>query len=78
MVVFEVLFNFFLLYSAHVHDVDIKMSKKSIKAIGEIAMRLSEVSEYCIDVLLTFLTWEIEYITSETLVVIRSKYNLPV
>lgn len=49
------------------------MSKKSIKAIGEIAMRLSEASEYCIDVLLTFLTWEIEYITSETLVVIRSK-----
>ncbi|XP_078345034.1 AP-4 complex subunit beta-1-like isoform X2 [Oculina patagonica] len=57
--------------SAHVHDVDIKMSKKSIKAIGEIAMCLSEASEYCIDVLLTFLSWEIEYITSQTLVVIR-------
>ncbi|KAJ7388934.1 AP-4 complex subunit beta-1 [Desmophyllum pertusum] len=57
--------------SAHVHDVDIEMSKKSIKAIGEIAMCLSQASEYCIDVLLTFLSWEIEYITSQTLVVIR-------
>lgn len=57
--------------SAHVHDVDIKMSKKSIKAIGEIALCLPQASEYCIDVLLTFLSWEIEYITSETLVVIR-------
>ena len=49
------------------------MSKKSIKAIGEIAMCLPEASEYCIDVLLTFLSWEIEYITSQTLVVIRGK-----
>jgi len=65
--------KFFLPYSAQVHDVDIEMSKKSIKAIGEIALRLPQASEFCIDVLLTFLSWEIEYITSETLVVIRGK-----
>lgn len=57
--------------SAHVHDVDIKMSKESIMAIGEIAMCLPQASEYCIDVLLSFLSWEIEYITSQTLVIIR-------
>ena len=68
-------FTTFLLvvYSAHVHDVDIKMSKESIMAIGEIAMCLPQASEYCIDVLLSFLSWEIEYITSQTLVVIRGK-----
>lgn len=57
--------------SAHVHDVDINISKKSIKAIGEITMCIPEASEYCISVLLTFLSWDIEYITSQTLVVIR-------
>lgn len=36
-------------------------------------MCLPEASEYCIDVLLTFLSWEIEYITSQTLVVIRGE-----
>lgn len=61
-------------YSAHVHDVDINISKKSIKAIGEITMCLPEASEYCISVLLTFLSWDIEYITSQTLVVIRGKW----
>ena len=49
------------------------MSKKSIRAIGQIALCLPQASEFCIDVLLTFLSWEIEYITSETLVVIRGK-----
>lgn len=57
--------------SAHVHDVDVQMSKESIKAIGKIAMRLPQASEYCIDALLSFISWEIEYITSQTLVVIR-------
>ena len=60
-----------LLNSANVHDVDIGMSKESIKAIGKIAMCLPEASEYCIDALLTFLSWEIEYVTSQTLIVIR-------
>lgn len=57
--------------SAHVHDVDVKMSKEAVKAIGEIAMHLPHSSEYCIDALLSFLSWEIEYISSQTLVVIR-------
>ncbi|CAH3174324.1 unnamed protein product [Porites lobata] len=57
--------------SANVHDVDVSMSKESIKAIGNIAMCLPQASEYCIDVLLSFLSWEVEYITSQTLVIIR-------
>lgn len=57
--------------SAHVHDVDVKMSKEAIKAIAEIARRLPQASEYCIDVLLSFLSWEIDYISSQTLVVIK-------
>lgn len=57
--------------SAHVHDVDVKMSKEAVKAIGEIAMHLPHSSEYCIDALLSFLSWEIEYISSQTLIVIR-------
>ena len=63
----------FYVYSAHVHDVDVKTSKEAVKAIGEIAMHLPQSSEYCIDVLLSFLSWEIEYISSQTLVVIRGK-----
>ncbi|XP_015760053.1 PREDICTED: AP-4 complex subunit beta-1-like [Acropora digitifera] len=59
------------MFSAHVHDVDVKMSKEAVKAIGEIAMHLPHSSEYCIDALLSFLSWEIEYISSQTLVVIR-------
>ena len=61
------------MFSAHVHDVDVKMSKEAVKAIGEIAMHLPHSSEYCIDALLSFLSWEIEYISSQTLVVIRGK-----
>ena len=71
------IFNFHLgsleSYSAHVHDVDVQMSKESIKAVGKIAMRLPQASEYCIDALLSFISWEIEYITSQTLVVTRGK-----
>ena len=63
----------FYMVSAHVHDVDVKMSKEAVKAIGEIAMHLPHSSEYCIDALLSFLSWEIEYISSQTLVVIRGK-----
>ena len=51
------------------------MSKESIKAIGNIAMCLPQASEYCIDVLLSFLSWEVEYITSQTLVIIRGKWS---
>ena len=58
-------------YSANVHDVDVEMSRESIKAISQIAMALPPAAEYCIDKLLSFLTWELEYITAETMVVIR-------
>lgn len=51
------------------------MSKESIKAIGKIAMCLPQASEYCIDVLLSFLSSEVEYITSQTLVIIRGKWS---
>lgn len=72
MVIFHVFLEF---YSANVHDVDVSMSKESIKAIGNIALCLPQASEYCIDALLSFLSWEVEYITSQTLVIIRGKWS---
>jgi len=57
--------------SANVHDVDVLLAEESIKAIGQIAMALPQTAEYCVDTLLTFLSWEIEYITAQTVVVIR-------
>lgn len=57
--------------SANVHDVDVSLAEESIKAIGQIAKSLPQTAEFCIDTLLTFLSWEIEYITAQTLIVVR-------
>ena len=58
-------------FSANVHEVDASLAEESIKAIGQIAMSLPQTAEFCIDTLLTFLSWEIEYITAQTLIVVR-------
>ncbi|XP_048580175.1 AP-4 complex subunit beta-1-like isoform X2 [Nematostella vectensis] len=60
--------------SASVHDVDIDLAKESIHAIGQIALVVPSAAEYSIDTLLSFLSYEIEYISAKTLAVISDLF----
>ena len=56
------------------HDIDIELCQECIKAIGKIAQAIPKAAKYCIDTLLSFLSYEVESITGQTLIVIRGLY----
>ncbi len=50
------------------------VARKSIQAVGKIALRLPARANICVDKLLSLLILEIDYVTSETLVVMMSEW----
>ncbi|XP_065187426.1 AP-4 complex subunit beta-1-like [Sycon ciliatum] len=57
--------------SAYVSDVGVDMARRSIRALGKIAMRLESASQHAMGKLLSFFTMEFDYVTSETLIVMQ-------
>jgi hypothetical protein len=49
-------------------DVNVLVAKQAIRAIGQISLQLSTRANTCFDKLLSLLTMDIDYVTSETLV----------
>ncbi len=49
------------------------VARKSIQAIGHIALRLPARANTCVEKLLSLLNMEIDYVTSETLVATTSE-----
>lgn len=51
------------------------VARNAIQAIGRIALRLQSRANICVDKLLSLLVLEIDYVTSETLVVMTSEWD---
>ena len=49
------------------------VAKNAIQAVGRIALRLPARANTCVGKLLSLLTLEVDYVTSETLVVMTSE-----
>ena len=49
------------------------VAKQAIQAIGQIALKLAARANTCVDKLLSLLTMDIDYVTSETLVAMTSE-----
>jgi AP-4 complex subunit beta-1 len=49
-------------------DVNVLVAKQAIQAVGQISLQLSTRANTCVDKLLSLLTMDMDYITSETLV----------
>ena len=54
-------------------DVNVLVAKQAIQAIGQISLQLSTRANTCVDKLLSLLTMDIDYVTSETLVAMTSE-----
>ncbi|XP_064391971.1 uncharacterized protein LOC135339670 [Halichondria panicea] len=50
-------------------DVNAQVARESIRAIGHIALKLVTRADICVDKLLSLLSMDIDYVTSETLVI---------
>ena len=59
-------------------DVNVLVAKQAIQAIGHISLQLSTRANTCVDKLLSLLTMDIDYVTSETLVAMTSEGMIPV
>eukprot|EP00041_Stephanoeca_diplocostata_P036376 m.1324797 g.1324797 ORF g.1324797 m.1324797 type:complete len:805 (-) comp24852_c4_seq1:147-2561(-) len=57
--------------AAYITDVDVEFARRSIQAVGNIAIRHSESAEYIMSMLLLFLDLDTSYVTSGTLVVLQ-------
>lgn len=55
----------------YVTDVDAEMARHAIRAIAEIAVRLPTAAERIVDMLLDLLQLEVDYVRSETVVVMQ-------
>ena len=54
-------------------DVNVLVARQAIQAIGQISLQLSSRANTCVDKLLSLLTMDIDYVTSETLVAMTSE-----
>ena len=57
--------------SEYVTDVDADIARKSIKCIGDIAIRLPNISKSVVHQLRTFLGLKTDHITTETLIILK-------
>ena len=62
-----------LLYREYATDVNALVARHAIQAVGRIALRLPARANICVDRLLSLLTLDIDYVTSETLIVMTSE-----
>lgn len=67
---------FLSLIREYAADVNVLVAKQAIQAIGQISLQLSTRANTCVDKLLSLLTMEIDYVTSETLVAMTSKRSI--
>ena len=54
-------------------DVNIEMARRSIRAVGKIAMLHSSCADHCRMKLLALLSLEVSYVSSEVLIVMKGR-----
>ena len=57
-------------------DVNSLVARHAVQAVGKIALRLPARANICTDKLLSLLNLQVDYITSETVIVMTSKSKL--
>ena len=61
--------------SEYATDVDVLVARKAVRAVGRIALRLPERANTCADKLMSLLSMEISYVTSEALIALASEIH---
>jgi AP-1 complex subunit beta-1 len=54
--------------------VDVDFVRKSIKAIGQTAIKIDEAAERCVNVLLELIASRVSYVVQEAVVVMKVRY----
>jgi vesicle coat complex subunit len=56
-------------------EVDVDFVRKSIKAIGQTAVKIDEAAERCVNVLLDLIASRVSYVVQEAVVVMKVRQN---
>mmetsp|Transcript_14940 Transcript_14940/g.52439 ORF Transcript_14940/g.52439 Transcript_14940/m.52439 type:complete len:932 (+) Transcript_14940:64-2859(+) len=62
-------------FREYASEVDIEVVRKSVRAIGQCAIRLSRAAERCVDALLELIKTKVSYVVQEAVVVIRDIFR---
>lgn len=54
-------------------EVDVEFVRKSVRAIGQCAIKLDEATERCVNVLLDLIGTRVTYVVQESIVVIKAR-----
>jgi len=65
------LLPFFFSVHRYASEVDVDFVRKSIKAIGQTAIKIDDAAERCIGVLLDLISTRVSYVVQEAIVVIK-------
>jgi len=58
-------------------EVDVDFVRKSIRAIGQCAVKIESAAERCVNVLLDLISTKVSYVVQESIVVIKVSFPLP-
>jgi len=61
----------FNVHRRYASEVDVDFVRKSVRAIGQCAVKIDETSERCINVLLDLINTKVNYVVQEAIVVIK-------
>eukprot|EP00928_Gymnodinium_smaydae_P071309 TRINITY_DN54934_c0_g1_i1.p1 TRINITY_DN54934_c0_g1~~TRINITY_DN54934_c0_g1_i1.p1 ORF type:complete len:992 (-),score=268.54 TRINITY_DN54934_c0_g1_i1:90-2918(-) len=62
-------------FREYASEVDIEVVRKSVRAIGQVAIKLSRATERCVDSLLELIKTKVNYVVQEAVVVIRDIFR---
>ena len=65
----------FKLYNRYSSEVDVDFGRKSIKAIGQTAVKIESAAERCVNVLLELIATRVSYVVQEAVVVMKVSYD---
>lgn len=68
--------SFFLLCCRYASEVDVDFVRKSIKAIGQTAIKIDAAAERCVHVLLDLIDTRVSYVVQEAVVVMKASFFL--
>jgi len=59
----------------YANEVDIEFVKKSVRAIGRIAIKVDKAVDRCVSALLELINMRVNYVVQESIVVIRDIFR---
>jgi AP-1 complex subunit beta-1 len=65
-----------MLEDRYASEVDVDFVRKSIKAIGQTAIKIDAAAERCVNVLLELISTRVSYVVQEAVVVMKVRFRL--